>query len=551
MSLDFIIEVAILAVVIIQFIVIIVLLSKNRQGSQEQVLQKLLEYDKRLDKNELNIRDEFGRNREETNKSSKESREELSSTLRMVEEKLLAIITQFTGLVDNKIKSISDSLESSSKSSREELSNNITNFTGIVDNKMKTIQEFLDSGLKFNREELNKSISVFEEGVTKSISSFSEILNNELKSVQDRVNTSTKESREELTFSLKSFEEKSSAKIEALTKDTKDGLEKNRNTVEKKLMEIQEGNEKKLEKMRETVDEKLQKTLEARLGESFKLVSERLELVQKGLGEMQNLASDVGDLKKVMSNVKTKGVLGEYQLEAILEEILHSSQYGKNVKTRNGSDNHVEFAVKIPSKEDSGKPIWLPIDSKLPTSAYETLVDAYDSGDKKIVEDARKVFSKTVKNFAKDIHDKYIDPPNTTDFAIMFFPFEGEYAEVVRDPELFEGIRKESKIIITGPSTIAALLNALRVGFNSLAVDKNTGIIRDLLSSVKKEFGNFEKVLVKVKDQIDTASTTLEKDVGVRTRAINKALKKVETLPDDTTGQKLLTESSSDFDEAD
>jgi DNA recombination protein RmuC len=511
MNLNFIIELAILIVVIIQFL----LLLKSRQGSQSHVLQKLLEYDRRLDKNESNIRDEFGRNREETNKSSKESREELSTTLRTVEEKLSAIITQFTGLVDN---------------------------------KMKNIQEFLDSGLKFNREELNKSIAVFGESVTKSMSGFSEILNNELKSVQDRVNKSTKESRDELTSSLKSFEEKSSAKIEALTKDTKDGLEKNRNTVEKKLMEIQEGNEKKLEKMRETVDEKLQKTLEARLGESFKLVSERLERVQKGLGEMQNLASDVGDLKKVMSNVKAKGILGEYQLEAILDEILYSSQYGKNVKTKNGSDNRVEFAVKIPSKEDLGKPVWLPIDSKLPTSAYETLVDAYESGDRKNVEDARKAFSKAVKGCAKTIHDKYIDPPNTTDFAIMFFPFEGAYAEVVRDPELFEGIRRESKVIITGPSTIAALLNAFRIGFNSLAVDKNTGIIRDLLSSVKKEFGNFEKVLVKVKNQIDSASTTLEKDVGVRTRAINYELGKVETLPDDTAGQKLLTVATYDLD---
>lgn len=472
MDVNLIVELAILAVIIIQFILIIALLLRSKPVSQEPILQKFIEYDKRLDKNETNIHDEFGRNREETNKSAKESRVELSSTLSMVEKNLSATIT---------------------------------NFTGLIDNKMKSIQDFLNSGLKYNRDELSAS--------------------------------------------LKTFEEKSSARIEALTKDTKDGLEKNRNTVEKKLTEIQEGNEKKLEKMRETVDEKLQKTLEARLGESFKLVSERLELVQKGLGEMQSLASDVGDLKKVMSNVKTKGVLGEYQLEAILEEMLHSSQYGKNVKTKIGSNANVEFAVKIPSKEDSQKPVWLPIDSKLPTSAYEALVNAYDNGDKKAVEDARKAFSRTVKGFAKDIYDKYIDPPNTTDFAIMFLPFEGEYAEVVRDSELFEGIRKESKVIVTGPSTIAAFLNALRVGFNSLAVDKNTGVIRDLLSGVKKEFGNFEKILVKVKEQIDTASSTLEKDVGVRTRAINKALKNVETLPDGGAGQRLLLDAASELDE--
>jgi DNA recombination protein RmuC len=370
-----------------------------------------------------------------------------------------------------------------------------------------------------------------------------------IKLIQDRVTNSTKESREELSASLKQFEEKSSAKIEVLTKDTKDGLEKNRESVEKKLTEIQTGNEAKLDKMRETVDEKLQKTLEARLSASFKQVSDNLEKVQKGLGEMQNLASDVGDLKKVMSNVKTKGVLGEYQLGAILEEILHQSQYEKNIKTKKGSDNHVEFAINIPSKEDSARPVWLPIDSKLPTMAYEALVDAYDGADKKAVEDARKIFSRTVKGFAKDIHDKYIDPPNTTDFAIMFLPFEGEYAEIVRDPELFESIRRESKIIITGPSTIAALLNALRVGFNSIAVDKNTSVIRELLSTIKKEFGNFETVLVKVKEKIDDAGKTLEEKVGVRTRAIKKALNKVETVSDDTAGQKLITDASLDLEE--
>jgi len=297
------------------------------------------------------------------------------------------------------------------------------------------------------------------------------------------------------------------------------------------------------------VDEKLQKTLEARLGESFKLVSDRLELVQKGLGEMQSLASDVGDLKKVMSNVKTKGVLGEYQLEAILEQMLSPSQYEKNVKTKAGSGENVEFAIKIPSKDDSDKPIWLPIDAKLPASDYEVLNDAYDSGDKKQIEDARKAFSRTVKNFAKSINEKYIDSPNTTDFAIMFLPFEGAYAEVVRNPELFEGIQRDFKVIVTGPSTIAAFLNALQIGFKSLVVEKGTGVILSTLSAVKKEFGNFETILVKVKDQIDKASSTLDETVGRRTKAINKALKKVELSSDDTVGQKLLSDVSLDLDE--
>jgi DNA recombination protein RmuC len=455
MNFSFNIEIAIMIIVIIQFIVLIIFLAKNKQGSQDHVLQKLIEYDKRLDKNESGLRHEleikFGQNRGE--------------------------------------------LASSLKSGHEQLSNTITNFTGLVDNKIKSILDTLTASSKANRDELTKSIIDFEKQVTT-------------------------------------------------------GLDKNRETVEKKLSEIQTGNEAKLDKMRETVDEKLQKTLEARLSSSFQMVKDDLEKVQKGLVEMQSLASDVGDLKKVMSNVKTKGVLGEYQLEAILEEILLQSQYEKNVKTKIGSDNHVEFAVKIPSKENSSKPIWLPIDSKLPATDYEALVDAYDNGDKKNLETAKKAFSKTVKNFAKEIHDKYIDPPNTTDFALMFLPFEGEYAEVVRDPELFESIRRESKIIVTGPSTIAALLNALRVGFSSIAVDKNTSLIRELLSSVKKEFGNFETVLVKVKEKIDDAGKTLEEKVGVRTRAIKKALNRVETVSDDTAGQKLITDASFDLDDS-
>jgi DNA recombination protein RmuC len=550
MEMNLIIELILLTIVIIQFITMIILFSKNRKGSQSDVSQRLVEYSQRLEKNESTLRDEFGKNREETNKSAKDSREELSSSLKSVSEQLSTIITNFTGLVDNKIKAILDSLAESSKTNREELTKSITDFTGTIDGNMKNMQGFLDAGLKFNREELNKSISVFEDKVTNSISGFSKVLNEELKSVQDRVNHSTKESREELTASLKLFEEKSSAKIETLTKDTKEGLEKNRDAVEKKLADIQQGNEKKLDEMRQTVDEKLQKTLEARLATSFKSVTDHLEEVNKGLGEMKNLASDVGDLKKVMSgsSSKIKGVLGEYQLAAILEQMLAPGQYEKNVKTKSGSGENVEFAIKIPSRDDSNQTVWLPIDSKLTTSGYESILDAYNNGDKKAIEDAQKVFARTIKSFAKDIRDKYIDPPNTTDFAIMFLPFEGEYAEVVRDPELFESLQRDFKINITGPSTFSAFLNALQVGFKSLIVEKQTSKIWDIMSEVKKEFGNFETVLTKVKDQIDKASSTLENEVGRRTRVINRTLKKVETSSD-TGEEKLLVDDTFDFSE--
>jgi DNA recombination protein RmuC len=549
MNVEFVIELALLVIVVAQFIAMLVLFAKNKQGSQADVSQNLAEYTQRLEKNESVLRDEFGKNREETNKAAKDSREELSLSLKSVSEQLSTIITNFTGLVDNKIKSILDSLEASAKSNRDELAKNMTDLTVTVDGKMKSIQEFLDSGLKFNREELNKSISTFEGKVTNSISSFSETLNKELKSVQDRVSASNRESREELAASLKAFEEKSSARIEALTKDTKEGLEKTRDSVEKKLADIQQGNEKKLDEMRQTVDEKLHKTLETRLGESFKLVSERLELVQKGLGEMQSLASDVGSIKNVLSNVKNKGVLGEYQLGAILEQVLTPNQYAQSVKVKEGSRENVEFAVKIPSKEDSNKIIWLPIDAKFPTVDYELLLSAYESGEKETVIQAQKELKTKIEKFARDIHEKYIDPPNTTEFGIMFLPFEGLYAEVLRIPGLFENIQNTHRVTITGPTTISAFLNSLQMGFRSLAVEKRTSEIWDLLGAVRTEFGKFGDVLQKTKEKLDSASKEIDK-AGTRSRAIEKKLRDVQTLPEGK-AQKLLGDIDISDDEND
>jgi DNA recombination protein RmuC len=507
MDIGFIVELALLVIVIVQFIVMVALFAKTRQGAQEDVSLRLAEYTQRLEKNESTLRDEFGKNREETSKTAKESLEEFKLNLKSVSEQLSAIITGFTGLVDN---------------------------------KMKGLHEFLDSGLKFNREELNRSISTFEGKVTNSISSFSEILNKELKSVQDRVYTSTRESREELSASLKAFEEKSSSKIEALTKNTREGLEKTRDAVEKKLADIQQGNEKKLDEMRQTVDEKLHKTLETRLGESFKLVSERLELVQKGLGEMQTLANDVGSIKNVLSNVKNKGVLGEYQLGAILEQVLTPAQYAQSVKIKEGSRENVEFAVKIPSKEDSNKIIWLPIDAKFPTADYELLLAAYEKGEKETVVQAQKDLKAKIERFAKDIHEKYIDPPNTTEFAIMFLPFEGLYAEVLRIPGLFENIQNTQRVTITGPTTISAFLNSLQMGFRSLVVEKRTSEIWDLLGAVRTEFGKFGEVLQKTKEKLDSASKEIDK-AETRSRAIERKLRDVQTLPEGET-QKLLSD---------
>jgi DNA recombination protein RmuC len=267
------------------------------------------------------------------------------------------------------------------------------------------------------------------------------------------------------------------------------------------------------------------------LGQSFKIVSERLEAVQKGLGEMQNLANGVGDLKKVLSNVKTRGVLGEIQLGNILEQIMAPEQYEANVKTKHGSNDHVEFAIKLPGKDDHGKQVYLPIDAKFPQENYVRLQSAYDEGDPVAVDAANRALMQSIKKFAKDIRDKYIDPPNTTDFGIMFLPIEGLFAEVVRQPELVSFLQREYKIIITGPTTLAAMLNSLQMGFKTLAIQKRSSEVWQILGAVKTEFGKFGGVLEKAQKKINEANKELDNLVGTRTRMMISKLKKVEQLP--------------------
>ncbi|MCB0733748.1 MAG: DNA recombination protein RmuC [Flavobacteriales bacterium] len=302
-----------------------------------------------------------------------------------------------------------------------------------------------------------------------------------------------------------------------------------RSTIEKQLESIREDNTKQLDEMRKTVDEKLQTTLEKRLGESFKQVSERLELVHKGLGEMQNLASGVGDLKKVLSNVKTRGVMGEYQLENILEQLLTPDQYAKNVPTKLGSQAHVEFAVKLPGK-DSDDVVWMPIDSKFPIENYQLLQDAYEQADTALIESSQKELLRSLDTFARDISSKYLDPPHTTDFAIMFLPIEGLYAEVLRHPGLFENLQRKYRITITGPTTLSALLNSLQMGFRTLAVQKRSSEVWKILEAVKTEFGNFSKQLDKVDKQLSTASKSLNDLRLTRTNVLSRKLKDVGTI---------------------
>lgn len=303
-------------------------------------------------------------------------------------------------------------------------------------------------------------------------------------------------------------------------------LENIRRTMEQQLDDIREDNNKQLEEMRETVDKKLQKTLEEKMNRSFALVSERLEQVYKGLGEMQTLAVGVGDLKKVLSNVKTRGIVGEIQLGSILEDILTPDQYDTNVATKAGSRDVVEFAVKLPAHDDGF--IYLPIDSKFPGDTYAALRDAYESGSKEAVEAAAKALTVTIRREAKDIRDKYIDPPNTTEFAVMFLPFEGLYSEVV-NRGMVEVLQREYKVSIAGPSTMAALLNSIQMGFRTLAVQKRSAEVWKLLGSVKNEFETFNAVLVATQNKLDQANKELDKLVGVRSRQISRKLAAVES----------------------
>ena len=303
-------------------------------------------------------------------------------------------------------------------------------------------------------------------------------------------------------------------------------LENIRVSMERGLDDIREDNNKQLAEMRATVDEKLQKTLEDKMNQSFALVSQRLEQVYKGLGEMQNLAVGVGDLKKVLSNVKTRGIVGEIQLGNILEDILTPDQYDTNVATKHGSRDVVEFAVKLPARDDGY--IYLPIDSKFPGDSYAALRDAYESGSKEAVDAAAKALINTIRREAKDIRNKYIDPPNTTEFAVMFLPFEGLYSEVV-NRGMVELLQRDYKVNIAGPSTMAALLNSIQMGFKTLAVQKRSAEVWSLLGSVKKEFETFNNVLVATQTKLDQANKELDKLVGVRSRQISRKLSAVES----------------------
>ena len=373
----------------------------------------------------------------------------------------------------------------------------------------------LQKEFSLNRDELSRNLKENRNEFTLSFERLNETL---LKKAKD--------DREELRTTLKDFETSFSKSVESFNATQKEKFDQ----MKLKQEEMIKTTELRLERMRETVDEKLHKTLEDRLGKSFDSVSKQLLEVQKGLGEMQSIASGVGDLKRVLTNVKTRGVLGEIQLGNILEEIMSRDQYETNVKTKKGSDAIVEFAIKLPGRNVNDSPVFLPIDAKFPQEDYARLQTAYEVGDSVAVEQSMKALLLAIKKFAKDIANKYIDPPNTTDFGIMFLPVEGLFAEVIRQPDMITFLQREYKIVITGPTTLAAMLNSLQMGFKTLAIQKRSSEVWNVLASVKKEFNTFGGVLEKAQKKINEANNEIENLVGTRTRMMQSKLKNVEQL---------------------
>ena len=448
--------------------------------------------------------------REVTDPILREERSNHSNLRTELQTELRGSRTETTGVVQTSVEQLGKTLRESQRDTAELQAKRISELTAAEERLMTELKDAQTRRFEAQDARL--------EAMQKS-------LNTLLSERMDGLNTTVSQRLSEVEKQFKDFREQSAAAQELLRK-----------TMEERMTAMQTANNEKLEQMRATVDEKLQKTLDERISQSFKAVNDRLADVYKGLGEMQTLAGDVGDLKKVMAGVKTRGILGEIQLGAIITELLSPEQYEENAVTRPGTANRVEFAIKLPGEGDI--PVYLPIDAKFPADAYHHLVDAYEAGNPDAIKAASAELEARIKGAAKDIRDKYVEPPYTTTFGIMFLPFEGLYAEVVR-MGLVDVLQSQYRVSVAGPTTLAALLNSLQMGFRTLAIQKRSGEVWEVLGAVKTEFGKFEDALAKVQTRINQTGDELEKLVGARTRQINRKLKSVAELPA-ADAQKLL-----------
>lgn len=451
---------------------------------------------------ETAVRDELRNAREESARAAADLRGELAASQK--------------GSVDSLVKTVGE-MGNAQVAQLDQFAKQLKSLTDSNEARLESVRGTVESQIRQFQDSNEKKLDQMRQTVDVKLQSTTD-------SVVKTVNDMTKSQAEQLELVRKQFKE--------MTDKNETRLESVRTTVENQMRQLQESNEKRLDQMRQTVDEKLQSTLEKRLGESFKLVSERLEAVQSGLGEMRSLAAGVGDLKRVLSNVKARGTWAEVQLGAILEQILTPDQYDQNVRVREGSSETVEYAVRLPGTDDiPASCVWLPIDSKFPQEDYLRLLDAAEAVDPEAVQRATASLLRAVQVSAKDISDKYIVPPRTTDFAIMFLPTEGLYAEVLRQSGQVEEMQRKYRVVIAGPTTLTAILSSLRMGFQTLALEKRSHEVWTVLAAVKTEFGKFGDVLAKVKKQLNTASNTIEQ-TEVRTRAMERKLRDVQQLPE-------------------
>jgi DNA recombination protein RmuC len=402
----------------------------------------------------------------------------------------------------------------------------------------RELRDELGRSASGTRQELLQGLAQFQQVLTQGLQGSNQSLSAQALAAREAQDAAALRSMQAQAESVQRLAEGMREQLQTMSLHNEQRLAELRQTVEQRLTAIQQDNEKKLEQMRATVDEKLHATLEQRLGESFKQVAERLEQVHKGLGEMQNLARDVGSLNRVLTNVKTRGVFGEVQLAGLLEQVFTPEQYACNVATLPGSNERVEFAISLPGQRDDGRPLWLPIDAKFPREDYERLLDAQERADAPAADAAGKAIEARLRLEARSIREKYIAPPHTTDFGILFVPTEGLYAEALRRPGLLESLQREFKVMLCGPTTLLATLTSLQMGFRTLALEKRSAEVWEVLGAVKTEFGKFGDVLAKAKKKLEEAGNTLDA-AEVRTRAMTRKLKGVEALPDDA-AQRML-----------
>ena len=528
-------------------VMLVLLLRRSTSTDLSPVVSRLELMEKAHERTERGVKEEIARNRQEAADHGRGLREEVQASLKNSTDSLVQSVDRISTAQQQRLEDFAkqlNALTQSGDTSASRLRLEMTTALNVIKDSQEKrlsentvlLQQQFDS---FGRRLLEFS-QVNQEGATQARSELSTTLKDFKDSLQKQMNDMAvlqKQQLDSFATQLTSLTEKSEKKSDEL-----------RAAVEAKLAQLQSENSTKLEEMRRTVDEKLQGTLDKRLGDSFKQVSDRLELVHRGLGEMQTLASGVGDLKRVLTNVKARGTWGEMQLGNLLEQVLTPDQYAHNVRTKPTGGETVEFAIKLPGPEEhDGKVVWLPIDAKFPKEDYERLLDASERGDVAGVERAAKDLEACVRLQARAIRDKHLAPPHTTDFGLLYLPTEGLYAEVLRRPGLLDVLQREHRVVVVGPTTLAALLNSLQMGFRTLAIQKRSSEVWKVLAAVKTEFGKFGEMLDKVKKKLDETGNTIE-DAVHRTRQIEKKLRKVEVLPDDEATTLLVMSQTEDAD---